>query len=64
MGRVYRHPGNSKTVRNKQPLNIYISETVRVQVLPGSTCVDVNICKDHRDKVEIPDPLAVESAVS
>ena len=21
---------------------------------------DVNFCKDHRDKIEVPDPLAVE----
>ena len=25
---------------------------------------DVNICKDHRDKIEVPDPLAVEDLIS
>ena len=24
----------------------------------------VNICKDHRDKIEVPDPLAVEDLIS
>ena len=23
----------------------------------------VNICKDHRDKIEVPDPLAVEDLI-
>ena len=26
--------------------------------------VDVNFCKDHRDKIEVPDPLAVEDLIS
>ena len=26
--------------------------------------LDVNICKDHRDKIEVPDPLAVEDLIS
>ena len=31
---------------------------------PGLTVtLDVNICKDHRDKIEVPDPLAVEDLI-
>ena len=26
--------------------------------------LDVNICKDHSDKIEVPDPLAVEDLIS
>ena len=26
--------------------------------------LDVNFCKDHRDKIEVPDPLAVEDLIS
>ena len=26
--------------------------------------LDVNFCKDHRDKTELPDPLAVEDLIS
>ena len=26
--------------------------------------LDVNFCKDHRDKTEVPDPLAVEDLIS
>ena len=25
--------------------------------------LDVNFCKDHRDKIEVPDPLAVEDLI-
>ena len=25
---------------------------------------DVNFCKDHRNKIEVPDPLAVEDLIS
>ena len=25
---------------------------------------DVNICKDHRDKIEVPDPLTAEDLIS
>ena len=25
---------------------------------------NVNFCKDHRDKIEVPDPLAVEDLIS
>ena len=27
-------------------------------------CLDVNFCKDHRGKIEVPDPLAVEDLIS
>ena len=26
--------------------------------------MDVNFCKDHRDKIEVPDPLAVEDLIN
>ena len=26
--------------------------------------LDVNFCKDHRNKIEVPDPLAVEDLIS
>ena len=26
--------------------------------------LDVNFCKDHRDKIEVPDPLAIEDLIS
>ena len=26
--------------------------------------LDVNFCKDHRDKIKVPDPLAVEDLIS
>ena len=26
--------------------------------------LDVNFCKDHRDKIEVPDALAVEDLIS
>ena len=26
--------------------------------------LDVNFCKDHRDKTEVPDPLAVENLIN
>ena len=28
------------------------------------TFLDVNFCRDHRDKIEVPDPLAVEDLIS
>ena len=28
------------------------------------TSSNVNFCKDHRDKTEVPDPLAVENLIS
>ena len=28
------------------------------------TSLDVNFCKDHRNKIEVPDPLAVEDLIS
>ena len=30
----------------------------------GNKSLDVNFCKEHRDKIEVPDPLAVEDLVS
>ena len=30
----------------------------------GNKSLDVNFCKDHRDKIEVPDPLAVEDLIS
>ena len=27
-------------------------------------CLDVNFCKDHRNKIEVPDTLAVEDLIS
>ena len=33
-------------------------------LLPASNISDVNSCKDHHDKAELPDPLAVEDLIS
>ena len=30
----------------------------------GEVSLDLNIYKDHRDKIEVPDPLAVEDLIS
>ena len=31
---------------------------------PADNMYDVNLCKDHRNKTEVPDPLAVEDLIS
>ena len=33
-------------------------------VMDLEICLDVNFCKDHRNKIEVPDPLAVEDLIS
>ena len=40
-----------------------------VQILLVAPCyrsisLDVNFCNDHRDKIEVPDPLAVKDLIS
>ena len=32
--------------------------------MPPNYSKDVNFCKDHHDKIEVPDPLAVEDLIS
>ena len=32
--------------------------------MPPNYSIDVNFCKDHHDKIEVPDPLAVEDLIS
>ena len=47
-------------------------KTAYVMIFGFSVCrtyftqvsLDVNFCKDYRDKIEVPDPLAVEDLIS
>ena len=35
-----------------------------LRLIAGIVILDVNFCRDHRDKTEVPDPLAVEDLIS
>ena len=55
-----------KSVCNK--VNVKVSALRRVRkFIPSEVMVNiynVNFCKDHRNKIEVPDPLAVEDLIS
>ena len=54
---------------NKNPFPLFFQKNIVVSIfveIPERLIIslDVNFCKDHRDKIEVPDPLAVEDLIS
>ena len=63
---------SSKTARVRRYLNFFLEDTregldmhdvTKIQATKLNSS-DVNFCNDHCDKIEVPDPLAVEDLIS
>ena len=53
--------GGGKLCRNEQKVRLGFYCT---QIRPSEHDCRSNVCKDHRDKTEVPDPLNVEDLIS
>ena len=64
-GGILKGNDNSHELRLRAGSKHYQENTLRARTVRGcEKYQDVNFCKDHRDKTEVPDPLAVEDLIS